>query len=206
MKLVLLGAGGHCRACIDVAIDAGWQICGYVAPEMSTAASELPYLGTDACLSEAGADRYAYLVAVGQVGVSPLRAKLFSKLRENHLNTATIISARAYVSSRASLGAGSIVLHKALVNYGAVVGENCIINSAALIEHDCLVGSNCHIATGAILNGSVSVGDGSMIGSGTVVLQGISIAHNVMVGAGSVVTGDIPEPGVWVGAPARRIK
>jgi acetyltransferase-like isoleucine patch superfamily enzyme len=36
-------------------------------------------------------------------------------------------------------------------------------------------------------------------------LPRVSVSNRVIIGAGSVVTRDITEPGVYVGAPARRV-
>lgn len=206
MRLALLGGGGHCRSCIEVIRSAGLEIAGILTPDLDSGVPDCPRLGDDGWLDTPGATALHYLVAVGQVGVSPLRSRLFARLRERGLRLATVQAATAVVSGHASIGAGSIVMHQAVVNFGAVVGENCIVNTAAIVEHDAIVGEHCHIATRAVVNGGARIGAGTMIGSAAVVLQGVSIAPGVVVGAGAVVTRNIDTPGTWVGMPARRLE
>jgi acetyltransferase-like isoleucine patch superfamily enzyme len=53
----------------------------------------------------------------------------------------------------------------------------------------------------------IKIGDFCLIGSNVIILMGVTIADRSIVGAGSVVVGSIEEElGVWVGAPARRVR
>lgn len=205
MTLVLLGGGGHCTACIDVIRSVGLTLAGIVSPEPVVELCGCPRLGDDAWLDTTAARDAQFLVTVGQVAVSPLRARLFAAIRQRGLKAATVAAASAVVSDAAVIGAGSVVMHRAVVNAGASVGENCIINTGAIVEHDASIGDHTHLSTGAIVNGGAQIGAGCMIGSGAVVLQGIRVAAGTLVGAGAVVNKNIDEPGTWVGVPARRI-
>jgi len=204
MKLALVGGGGHCRSCIDVARSAGLPLGGIVDPAPEAQMLGLPRLGDDAWLETPEARAFQYLVTVGQIDASVVRRRLFDRLREKKLDCATMIAASAIVSTEAALGAGTIVMHRAVVNAGAVVGVNCIVNTGAIIEHDARIGDHCHVSTGATVNGGATVGEGCMIGSGAIVLQGITIAAGVVVGAGAVITKNIGEAGTWIGVPARK--
>lgn len=208
MELVLLGAGGHSRSCVDVAEAAGWKIAGFISPDASERLYGHPRLGDDAwLLSWDIPDHIQCLIAVGQVKAATLRRQLYSSLRHRQISLATVVSPHAYVSKHASVAEGSIVMHGAVINASAVVAENCIINNLALLEHDVIIGAHTHISTGARINGGVSVGSGVMLGSGSVILPGIHIADDVIIGAGSLVTHDIDEPAsLWYGSPARKIK
>ena len=193
-EIILLGAGGHCRSCIDVLeSEDRFTVAGIVDRIDGVDSSSVlgyPILGTDADLPELR-KQYAFaLVAVGQIRSSAVRRRLFDELKEVGYELPTIISPHAYVSAHAQVGAGSIIMHQALVNAGASVGENCIINSKALIEHDVKVGADCHISTGAILNGGVNVGVGIFFGSNAVSVQEISIPAGSFVTAGSLEKGE----------------
>jgi len=52
----------------------------------------------------------------------------------------------------------------------------------------------------------VTIGRHALIGSGTVVLPGLDIAEGVAIGALSLITRDCESFGVYVGAPARKVK
>jgi sugar O-acyltransferase (sialic acid O-acetyltransferase NeuD family) len=192
-EIILLGAGGHCRSCIDVIEAEGrFSIAGIVdRVEAADSASILDYpiIGTDDDLPELR-KQYAFaLVTVGQVRSSTVRRRLFDVLQALGFELPTVVSPHAYVSSHAQVGAGTIVMHHALVNAGASVGENCIINSKALIEHDVQIGLDCHISTGAIINGGVDVGAGTFVGSNAVSVQEISIPAGSFIRAGHLERG-----------------
>jgi sugar O-acyltransferase (sialic acid O-acetyltransferase NeuD family) len=193
LEIILLGAGGHCRSCIDVIEAEGrFAVAGIVdriEGGDSTSVLGYPILGTDADLPSLR-KRFAFaLVTVGHIRTSMIRRRLFSRLKELGYVSPTIISPHAYVSSHTQVGAGTIVMHHALVNAGASVGENCIINTKALIEHDVQVEAHCHISTGAIINGGVNVGAETFFGSQAVSVQGISIAAGSFVRAGHLECG-----------------
>lgn len=203
MTIVLMGGGGHCRACLDVIGAAGLPVAGIL--DSRPVPADMPVrLGDDSWLDGDAARGHVYLVTVGQVAVSPLRRQLFEALGKRGLASATVIAGSATVSAQALVGAGSIIMHRAVINRGAVVGRNCIVNTGAIVEHDAQIADHCHISTGAIVNGGAWIGEGCMIASGAIILPGIRIAPNVLVGAGAVVTRDIEAAGTWLGVPARR--
>lgn len=192
-EIILLGAGGHCRSCIDVIEAEGrFKVAGIVDRiEGGSFVSVLgyPVLGTDADLPELR-KRYVFaFVTVGQIRTSAVRRRLFDQLKQLGYELPTITSPHAYVSDHAQVGAGSIVMHHALVNAGASVGENCIINTKALIEHDVQIGVDCHISTGAVVNGGVNVGSGTFLGSNSVSVQEISIPAGSFIRAGQLERG-----------------
>jgi sugar O-acyltransferase (sialic acid O-acetyltransferase NeuD family) len=185
--LILIGAGGHTHACIDVIEQCGsYQIAGLVGMPDEIHSQHLGYcvIATDNDLAQlAHQFRYAF-IGIGQIKSPAIRVRLYKQLSEMGFMLPTFISPNAYVSRHAVVGAGSIIMHGAVVNAGAEVGDNCIINSRALIEHDARVADHCSISTGAILNGNTSVGTGSFVGSGSVIKQGIKLGDYCLVGMG----------------------
>lgn len=205
--LVLVGGGGHCRSCLNVAEELDVPIFGILDPQATGSIYQHPILGGDEWISQqADLQQLQFLLTVGMVGSSALRQKLYLQLQQQHVAFATLIARSAWVSRHAQVEQGTAVLAFAMVNASAFVGENVIVNTAALIEHDAHVGAHSHIATRAVINGGARVGQGCMVGSNAVVLQGVQIADHVVIGAGSTVVKDIHESGTWVGSPARRIK
>jgi len=191
--LLLMGAGGHATACIDVIEqDARWEVAGLVvsASEERQQLLGYPVLGADEDLAGLLGRFQHALVAVGHVRSAEPRLRLFELLQRLGYTLPAIVSARAYVSTHASLGSGTIVMHGAIVNAGARVGRNCIINSQALVEHDAVVADHCHVATAAVLNGGVRVGAGTFIGSGSRIREGVAIGERCLVGMGQLVLAD----------------
>lgn len=186
-SLILIGAGGHARACIDVIehLDA-FKIAGLIGAEEELQHECMGYrvIGTDSDLPQL-AKQYQYaIITVGQIESALVRQHLYERVLELGFKLPTIISPTAHVSSHAVLGDGAIVMHGAIVNANATVGNNCIINTKALIEHDAMVADHCHISTGAIINGAASVGSGSFVGSGSVIKQDITLGSRCVVGMG----------------------
>ena len=189
-SLILIGAGGHARACIDVIERCGdYRIAGLVAApgEVGSVYCGHAVIASDDGLAQLRTLHDLAFIGVGQIRSPQSRIRLFGRLLELGFQLPTLVAPSAYVSPRATIGPGSIVMHGAIVNAGARIGSNCIINSRALVEHDVCIGDHCHLSTGAILNGEVVLGDGSFVGSASVVKEGISIPAGSLFGMGSVV-------------------
>ena len=193
-EIILIGAGGHARSCIDVIELSGkFKVAGLIEKDETSTQENLGHLviGTDDDLPVLR-QKYRYaLITVGQIKSTVTRIKLYKLLQEMDYTLPVIISPRGYVSNHAHIAEGTIVMHNAIVNANARVGKNCIINNKTLIEHDSVIGDHCHIATGAIVNGEVTVGNESFIGSSAVIKQSVSIGNNCVIGAGVFVKTDI---------------
>ena len=183
--IILLGAGGHSRACIDVIEQEGhFQIAGLVGLPKQRHDHHLGYavIGTDDDLAQFVKNYPFALVTVGQLHSPDLRIRLCTQALKLGFQLPVVIAPTAHVSRHATIGLGTIVMHGAIVNAGAKIGNNCIINTRALIEHDAIVEDHCHISTGAILNGGAVVGSDSFIGSGSVIKEGITLGKRCIVG------------------------
>jgi sugar O-acyltransferase (sialic acid O-acetyltransferase NeuD family) len=201
-SLILIGAGGHAHACIDVIEQHGcYQIAGLVGKpaEMHMQYFGCAVIATDDDLPElVKTYRYA-LITVGQTLTADCRLRLYELATTLGFQLPVIIAPTALVSRNATVGNGTIVMHSAIVNAGANVGSNCIVNTRALIEHDAHVADHCHISTGTILNGNVRVGAGSFVGSGTVIKQGVTVGARCVVGMGLAVRHNLPDHTRFVG-------
>lgn len=190
-KLILIGGGGHCAACIDVIEhEDKFQIAGIVDRD---GASEMvlgyPILGNnDGLLKLRSSYNYA-LITIGQIKSPSTRVRLFEYTKSLGFTLPTIISTRAYVSKHAVIGEGTIIMHDALINSRATIGCNCIINTKALIEHDAIVEDNCHISTGAIVNGGSMIRQGTFVGSNAVTKESVKTNENDFIKAGSLFMG-----------------
>jgi len=192
-KIVLVGGGGHCKACIDVIESTGmYEISGIVDSRLVLDGIDYPRLCSDEELPKYLNRNSSFFVTVGQIKESSVRQRLFKQLKSFEANLPIIKSPFAYISGRCEIESGTIIMHQALVNARSRIGENCIINSQSLIEHDVVVESNCHISTGAKLNGGVYVGANSFIGSGAIIREGVYIMPGSIVAAGQVILADYP--------------
>ena len=94
----------------------------------------------------------------------------------------------------------------AIINTGSQIKDGTIINTSSSVDHDCIVDAFAHISVGSHLAGTVAVGESTLIGAGATVINNISIYKDCTIGAGAVVIKNIPEPGVYTGVPARKMK
>lgn len=204
-SLIMIGAGGHTRSCIDVIeAEGSFKIAGLVgkSEELHQKYCGYEVIATDADLPRLAVEYQNALISVGQINSSESRERLYQMARNAGFALPVIVSPYARVSTHAQIGEGSIIMFGAMVNTRASVGANCIINSGALVEHDARVGDHCHISTGAILNGNVTVGASCFIGSGTVTKHGVSIGNHCLVGMASVIRHDLPDGTTFsTGAP-----
>lgn len=194
-NILLIGAGGHARSCIDVVEAAGFNIAGLIARanEIGSRVLGYPVVGVDADLPGLRAQAALALVVIGQLDNPAPRFAAVAAAKAAGFTFPSVVSPYAYVSPHAQVGEGSIVMHGAIVNATAHVGRHCIVNSQALIEHDTVLGDFSHLSTRALLNGSVRVGDRTFIGSGSVVRQGLVIGNDCFVAMGSVVRDNLAD-------------
>lgn len=191
-KILLIGAGGHCKSCIDVIEQLGlFEIAGIIdnAESVSGQVLDYPIIGTDIDLFDLRNEFEYAFVTVGQLRSAELKIRLYNTLKKYGYKIPTLISPLAYVSKYAQIGSGTIVMHHALVNTNARIGINCIINTKALVEHDAQIGDHCHISTSAVINGGVVVGHSCFIGSNATTKQYCQIKDYEFIKANSLFMG-----------------
>jgi len=190
-KLILLGGGGHCIACIDVIEQEDeFEIAGIVDRDGGSGMLlGYPIIGNDNDLQAIRKTYSHAIITIGQIRSPLTRIKLFEKIKVLGYEQPKIISPKSYVSRHATIGKGTIVMHHALINANSTVGENCIINTKALLEHNTVIEENCHISTGAIVNGGSRVKYGTFVGSNAVTKEYVETKVNDFIKAGSIFTG-----------------
>ncbi len=203
----IIGTGGHARVVLDLALDCGHPVQGFIDPAPDAAArraqatepvapfnTDLAVLDGMAALREIHAPKI--VVAIGS---NALRRETMAEAVELGAKAITLVHPSARVEASAKIAPGVQVC------IGAIVNSAALINSGAIIEHECDIGAFAHICPGVALGGRVRVGAGAMVGIGSSVIQGVTIGENAIVGAGAVVLGDV-EPGeTVVGVPARAV-
>ena len=198
-EIILLGAGGHCKSCIEVISGISqYSIMGIIDKDGSSTKHILGYdvMGTDKDLESLLLRCSDALVTVGQIKSPEIRISLFERAKSLGFSFPVISSKHSYISKSARIGEGTILLNHSLINTSVKVDANCIINTKALIEHDARIGSHCHVSTGAIINGGVIVEDRCFIGSGAIIHEGVTIGADSIVSAGQVIRKDIPSNSV----------
>jgi sugar O-acyltransferase (sialic acid O-acetyltransferase NeuD family) len=117
-----------------------------------------------------------------------------------------IIHQTAWVSSSATLGAGTIVMAQASVGPLATTGRGALLNTAASLDHESQLGDFASLGPGAHTGGQVVIGARTMVGLNAGILQGISIGIDAVIGGQSLVRTDIPAGTVAFGVPCAPVR
>ncbi len=133
----------------------------------------------------------------------------------------------AQVREGASIGAGCILGRGSYIGPGVVLGENCKVQNYALVYEPAVLEDGVFIGPAVVFTNDVfpravnpdgsrknaddwhavgvTVRRGASIGARSVCIAPVTIGRWALVAAGSVVTKDVPDFGVVVGSPARRV-
>ncbi len=203
-KILIFGAGGHGKVVLDILLESGADVLGFLDDDISKIGSvvngkkiigNLEYLKTNRNIG----------LALG-LGNNKIREKVFNFARELGVEVVNAIHPKAVVSRNVKLSKGIVIMPGAVVNTNAFIEDGVCVNTCASVDHDCYLKKFCQIWPGANLAGSVQVGGYSYVGTGASIIQNVKIGNNVIIGAGAVVISDIPDGVTAVGVPARIIK
>jgi UDP-perosamine 4-acetyltransferase len=206
-RIVLLGAGGHGKAVLDLLRALGpdrFAVVGLVdaAPRVAQVLG-VPVLGDEAELPRLRAEGIAH--AVPAIGDNAARVAAAGRLRALGFGLPALVHPSAVVGAGIVQGEGVVVMARAVIGPEARIGDLALINTGAIVEHDCVVGEAVHVAPGAILAGAVWVGAGALVGAGASVRPGLRIGADAVIGAGAAVAADTPARARVAGVPARPI-
>lgn len=205
--LVLIGAGGHAKVALALAIAAGRKVVGICDPALASDGvsvwNDIPVLGDDNALSQLDCSKFELINGIGQLVGSPLRKRIFERFSEAGHHFAILIHPTAWVAPGVKLAEGVQVMAGAFIQPGVLIGENSVINTKASIDHDCIVGAHVHVAPGATLCGSVELDQNVFIGAGAVLIQGLHVGHDAVVGAGVTLTRNLECKQILLGASNR---
>lgn len=202
MKLLIIGASGHGKVAVDIALRLGYTWIKFLDDNVAI----------DNCMGyEVIHDlddlqdslEYDYFVAIGN---AEIRERFLGKLIQAGLCVVTLVHPDAVIGKEVSIGRGTVIMAGAVINPCTRIGDGCIVNTGATIDHDCVIGDFVHVSVGSHLAGTVSIGKSTWIGIGAVVSNNITICESCMIGAGAVVVKDIQEAGTYVGVPVKRMK
>lgn len=203
-EVVIVGYSGHGLVVADAAIEASINLKYYSEKvESKINPFNLSYIGFEQNIHfNAFGKGYEFILGVGD---NKIRYDISENIKNRNETLRSVVHPDTSISKSAEIGNGSFVSRGVCVNALAVIGENVILNTGCIIEHGCQIANSVHIAPGAVLAGDVVIGEMSFIGANSVIKQGIKIGKNVIVGAGSVVVKDIPNAGIYIGNPAKRM-
>lgn len=119
---------------------------------------------------------------------------------------ATMVHPTAHISTRSTLGEGTIAGVGVVVATRTGIGRHVFMNRGVLIGHHTEIGDHVTLLPGANIAGNCRIGDATYVGMGAIVVDNITVGAHSVIGAGAVVTKDVPSNVQVVGVPARIVK
>lgn len=206
--LTIIGGSEHARVVIETARTRPhqWQIEGFADPQPCEDTQQrlgVAWLGDDAkALARPDADR-RYVLAVGAIGASDLRVRIFERYRG--VKFATLIHAHAWISPTATIDEGAVVFAGAVIQSGAHIGAHAVVGSGTIVEHDVQLAAFVQTGPRVAIGGGARIGEGTYLGLGACVRDHIAVGARALVGMGAAVTADVADGTTVVGVPARPV-
>ncbi len=198
--IIVYGGGGHGKALIDLlrALHT-YRVAGIIDDGIPVGETIMgvPVLGGNERLAELyGRGIRQAVNAVGGIGNSAIRIKVFQNLAEAGFVCPAVVHSAAYVENSASLAPGVQVFARAYVGSEARLGFGAIVNSGAIVSHDCVLENFANISPGALLAGEVKIGAASLVGMGATINLRVSVGAGARIGNGATVKEDVPAKGI----------
>lgn len=153
-------------------------------------------------LSKFDPNLYEVVVAIGD---SYYRKKIVDSLPEN-TKYFTFIHKSVQIFDNIEIGEGSIICANSILTTNIKIGKHAQLNRATNISHDVTIGDFFTTAPNVHISGNCKIGNIVYFGVNSCTREKTSICDDVIVGLSSGVVKDIKESGVYVGAPAKKIK
>lgn len=198
-KIIIVGAF---HEMVELCEDCGYHIVGIIDNKLQGNFMGYTVIGTDKDVDQLFPS-YSDCEIVITPDSPAIRVKLSKLYSQAGFSFATVVSHKATISRRATIGTGTVIQSGVNVSAGTFVGDFVKLNTNANVMHDNKVGNYSTIAPDAVLLGYVNVGNSCYIGANSTVLPHITIGTGATVGAGAVVTKNVPINVIVKGIPAK---
>jgi len=206
-EVYIIGAGTYGEVMHDLCELLHYKVIGYYddnEQKLGCVINGVRVLGKLSDLSEKIIEDKLFIVAIGN---NVLRHSIMSDLKEKGALFPSIIHPTAFISETAKLGVGCYVQANAVIWAYTEIGDYTIISPNAVIAHHTIIGQACLISTLSGIGASIHLEDRVFVGMGSTIVTGVKrVCADTYFGAGTVLLKSVEVPGVYVGAPARRIK
>jgi len=140
-------------------------------------------------------------------GLATTKRSFFIEQAENlYMRFAKVVHPSARISSKSTIGDGTIVNPGVIVASHTEIGKHVILNRGVLVGHHTKIGDFVTIQPGANIAGACSIGGSTYIGMGAVIIDHLKIGSQSVIAAGAVVIDDVPDRVMVAGVPAKIIK
>jgi sugar O-acyltransferase (sialic acid O-acetyltransferase NeuD family) len=190
-RLYLIGGGGHCKQCIEIA-----ELMGYTDITVIDDYRTEPVLGRPVIRMPDVVDGHAFIT----IGDNRVRKQIYE--RRPDLNYVNLIHPRSSVSKYSRMGVGNYIGCHAVLLQDSVIGSFNILNDVSCVTHDCRIGDFNHVSIHGAMLGRTSIGNGNLVCGHGVIIPDVRMGDWNVLGAGSTLLKSCGDGLTLVGSPA----
>lgn len=185
-RLLIVGAGGHGRCCLDIARDMNIydEINFLDDSNVNGIINDAKIVGSiqdmDKYINE-----YPYIFIA--IGNNIVRKELCEKAETIGFELVNLISSKSVVSPYASISKGTVIFPNAVLEANTSIGDGCILCANTSINHDAIIENFVLINTNTVIRPNTHIGAYSRIGSSCTVVFGTKLEECCDIKDGSVV-------------------
>lgn len=171
-KLLIAGAGGHGRCCLDTARESYDHIAFLDDNRINENINDCMVIDTIDRMNLYCQEYKDIFIAVGS---NKLRKTLIEQAIKIGFNIVSLISKKSTVSRYAQIDKGTVIFPGAVVESNAVIGKGGIITSNATVNHDAVIEDYVLIYSNTVIRSDALVGAYTRIGCNCTVCSGTRI-------------------------------
>lgn len=200
-SLVIVGAGGHGRAVLDVARSADVEVVAFIDERHAGQRIHGIRVYSNP-LEVQWTENRKYLVAIGD---NWRRERVVERtlLELPNAKQAVLVHGTAYVAPDAVIEPGCVIMAHVFVGPGCKIERGCILNTGSQIDHDGHMLAFSSLGPKACLGGNIKLGRRSIVAIGATVKHGIKIGNDSLLAAQGYLHRSIPDSVIYMGIPAK---
>ena len=197
--LIIIGAGGHAKQCIEIAELRGYKIVVYDDVKKGKILDYEIYNDMDYIDKNIKKlDKCKFFIAIGD---NFIRKNLYEKYKNRRF--INLIHPNSFVSRQCLFGVGNYVGSGVSLLQETEICNFNIFNDNCSVAHDCAIKNYNHISIGAVMTGNCTLGSYNFLCANSCMIPKTSMIDNNILGAGSTLLNNISSDSVFVGSPAR---
>jgi sugar O-acyltransferase (sialic acid O-acetyltransferase NeuD family) len=206
-KLIIIGCGGTSEVIADAFMrDSDFEVVAFAVEQAYVPSSPcfcgLPVLPYENLEKRCPASEFSFFVGIGGTALNALRRRFFTEMLAKGYIPASLLSSRASISPRASLGAHCLILENVVIHAGCRIGDNVMIFPNAYTGHHTVIEPHCFIAAGVAIAGYAHIKEKSFLGAGACIANSITVGTENFISMGARVTQSTADGIMVKSAPA----
>ena len=186
MNLLIVGAGGHGRCCLDIARDMNVfdKIAFLDDNHVNEVINDSNVIGT---IDEMSSYYLEYTNIFIAIGNNKVRSKLMLQAQEIGYSLPILKHSTSVISKYAFLGVGSVIFPNAVVEANVVIKDGCIIAVNSVVNHDAYIDECVLVNTASVIRPNTVINKYASIGSRCLITANTTIDKELIIKDGEVI-------------------